>query len=384
MNLRVYFHCVDRLDAYQDDVVVLADGLRQLGAEVFGNCNYWQRSTEPDDWLVRYDPRTNPADCDIVVVSSAWSRWIDDDFKIHERSLPDGLFAPGRRYRTAYVDYDDGYATSTWRPEYRAFDAIFRAKYNRRCFHPANQHPWVLGLNSRMLEMTTGAPPWTERKPEVLINFGASHPYAHSARTKAAPPFIAASQGHYRLNEQRDDLSVPPTDPYDLLMWRQTQHRHSRSYYERLKASRAIAAFCGELIPPAPHYPRYLVGGRKARFSRQWYETLALFDPRPARLIQWDSWRFWEGLAAGCLVFNLDLPHYGVQLPVMPQHLVHYVAVRPDNVREVFVALASDPGLPERIAAQGRAWALENYSPRALARRFLDTMLGNSVNRRES
>ena len=378
MNPRVYFYCVDRADAYQDDVVVLADGLRQIGVQVSGNCNYWQQSIEPDDWLIQTTSSADPDDADVVVVSSAWSRWIDDDFKIHERPLPEKLFAPGRCYRTAYVDYDDGYATSTWRPEYRPFDAIFRAKYNRRCFHPDNQHPWVLGLNSRMLAMTAGSPPWSERKREVLINFGASHPYAHTARTTAAPPFMAAAQGVFSLNEQRDDLSVPPTDPYDLLMWRQTQHRHSRAYYERLKSAQAIAAFCGDIIPPAPFYPRYLVGGGRARLSRRWYEALAKIDSRPSRLIQWDSWRFWEGLAAGCLVFNLDLAHYGVQLPVMPQHLEHYVAIRPENAAEVFATLARSPGLAEKIASQGRTWALEHYSPAALARRFLDTMLGGT------
>jgi len=374
MKPLVYFYCVNRQDAYQDDVVVLADGLRQLGARVVGNCDYWQRSPEPGDWLVRADPQIRPEDCDIVVLSSAWSRWIDDSFKVQELPLPPELFAPGRRYRTAYIDFDDGYATSTWQPAYRAFDAIFRAKYNRRCFHPANQQPWVLGLNTRMIKMTEGAPAWADRKREVLINFGASHPYAHTARTKAGPPFIAATKGHFALNDRRDDLTVPPTDPYDLLMWRQTQRRHSRSYYERLKSAQAIAAFCGDLIPAAPFYPRYLVGGRRARINRAFYDALDLVDPRPLRLIQWDSWRFWEGLAAGCLVFNLDLPHYGVVLPVMPEPMVHYVPVRPDNMTEVLNRLMAEPGLAERIATQGHAWALEHYSPRALAQRFLDEM----------
>lgn len=32
---RVYFYCRDNVNAYQDDVVVLAEGLRELGVEVF-------------------------------------------------------------------------------------------------------------------------------------------------------------------------------------------------------------------------------------------------------------------------------------------------------------------------------------------------------------
>lgn len=372
---RVYFYCRDRADAYQDDVVVLAQGLRELGAGVFGNCNYW-RETPGGDPLVRTVPQVGPADCDIVAVAGAWSRWIDSDFKVHESPLPAGLFAPGRRYRTAYLDLDDGYETKSWRPEYRAFDAIFRAKYNRRCFHPANHRPWVLGINQRMLDMTAGAPPWRERRREVLVNFGASHSFEHSARAEAGPPFVRAAQAHFAINDRRDDLKTPPADAYDRLMWEQTQHRHSRAYYERVKSAQAVVAFCGEFIPPAPFHPRYLAGGGRARLSRRCYDALAHLDPRPPRLIQWDSWRFWEALAAGCLVFNLDLPHYGVQLPVMPRHLEEYVAVRPDNCGEVFAELARDPGLAERIATQGRAWALEHYSPAALARRFIEALLG--------
>ena len=107
---------------------------------------------------------------------------------------------------------------------------------------------------------------------------------------------------------------------------------------------------------------------------RTLFTGLGRVDPRPPRSIQWDSWRFWEGLAAGCLVFNIDLPYYGVQLPVMPEPFVHYVPVRINNAREVVAHLAQTPGLAEQIAARGRAWALEHYSPAALAKRFLDLL----------
>ena len=62
-----------------------------------------------------------------------------------------------------------------------------------------------------------------------------------------------------------------------------------RAYYERLKAAQAVVAFCGELIPPAPFRPRYLVGGRRAKLNRWFYDSLASLDSRPPRLIQWES-----------------------------------------------------------------------------------------------
>jgi hypothetical protein len=373
---RVYFYCRDNPHAYQGDIVVLAEGLRELGVEVFGNCNYWRRSTSRDDWLVRHEPSVRHDDCDVVVVSYIWSRWINTDFRVYEALLPENLFAPDRRYRTAYLDLEDGYYSCGFHPACRSFDIVFRAQYNHRCFHPANHRPWVLGLSQRMLDCTAGVRPWSERHPDLLVNFNASHPYIHQARAMMEKRFTPVASRHFAINRERDDLTVPPADPWDRLMWEQTQHRHSRQYYDRLCRSQVVAAFCGELIPPAPFAPPFLVGGRRAKLSRALYEILGSVDPRPRRLIQWDSWRFWEALAAGCLVFNFDLPHYGVQLPTMPANFVHYIGVRPDNVGEAFARLEREPELAARIAAQGRNWALQQYSPASLARRFLDAFAG--------
>ncbi|HVU34458.1 MAG TPA: hypothetical protein VHE61_13565 [Opitutaceae bacterium] len=374
MTGRVYIYCRDNPDAYQDDVVVLAEGLQALGVEVFGNCNYWRRSPAPDDWLLRFDPRVKPADCDIVVVSYCWVRWLDREFRIHASPLPEGLFAHGRRYRTAYVDLDDGYLTPSWRPEFRAFDVVFRAKYNRACFHPSNHRPWALGYTSRVVQSIGRVPPWEERHRSLLVNFNASHPYIHPARALMEAKFTPVAARHFEIDRTRDDLSVAPSDPTERLRWDQTQRRHSQSYYDRLGRAQAAAAFCGELIPPRPFQPSYLVGGRKARLRRAVYEVLAHFDSAPPRLIQWDSWRFWEALVAGCAVFNFELPHFGVELPVMPENFVHYIGVRPDNVTAVFQRLDADPALLGRIASRGRAWTMEHYSPGAVAKRFLTSL----------
>jgi hypothetical protein len=98
---------------------------------------------------------------------------------------------------------------------------------------------------------------------------------------------------------------------------------------------------------------------------------LALIDPRPERIVQWDSWRFWESLAAGCAVFNIDLDRYGALLPVMPEKDRHYFGVNLDRPGDLIDRIAGEPGALERVAAEGRRWAVANYSPAAMARRFL-------------
>jgi hypothetical protein len=375
---QVYFYCRNEEGNLQEDVIALAEGLNALGIRHYSNTNYWQQSTAPGDYLLRHDPAVTPDDCDVVVVSYTWPSWINPDtYRVDLRPLPEGLFKPGRRYRTVYMDSHDGYRTVSWQPEFRQFDLILRAKLNRRAWHPANMRPWVLGLNNRILDATAGAPPFAERAQTMLVNFGASHPYPHGTRDVAARTFEPQIARCMSLDRTKDNLQTPPADPFDALMWRQTGHRFSRAYYERLKHSQAVACFCGDMIPAAPFADpdRYLVGGGRARLRRMLFELLDRADPRPRRAVQWDSFRFWEALAAGCAVFNIDLAYYGVALPVMPVNGEHYIGVRFDAVKDTVDRIAGDPGLLARVAEQGRAWALEHYAPRALAARMLDWSL---------
>ena len=117
-----------------------------------------------------------------------------------------------------------------------------------------------------------------------------------------------------------------------------------------------------------------LVGGNKAKLRRKFYRFISAFDSRPDRIVQWDSFRFWETLAAGSVTFHLDLERYGVTLPVMPQNWVHYIGVDLEKPEVTMDRLRSDPGQLATIAANGRAWALQHYAPRATATRFLSLL----------
>ena len=378
----VYFYCREEEGNLQEDVIALAEGFGALSIRHFGNVNYWRQSTTPGDYLIRHDPAVSADDCDLVVVSYTWPSWIDpNDYRTRRRPLPEGLFKRGRRYRTVYMDSHDGYRTVSWEPDFRQFDLILRAKLNERAWHPDNMKPWVLGLNRRILDAAAGGREFSERARKLLVNFGASHPYSHGTREVAASAFEPKIGRVLPIDRTKDDLSTPPDDPYDALMWRQTGRRFSRSYYERLKSTQAVACFCGDMIPPAPflNSDQYLVGGNRARLRRLVYEAAARFDPRPRRAIQWDSFRFWESLAAGCAAFNIDLPRYGVTLPVMPVNWEHYIGIDFDRVDEAVDRIIADPGILERVAAAGQQWACTHYSPKALAERVLSWTLAMGV-----
>ncbi len=371
---RVYFYCCPEPTNLQDDIIILAEGLRDLGVPFYASEDYWRESLAGDDFLFRRTPDVKPDDCDVVVLPYTWFNWVVLGApRPIRREVPPGLFKAGRRYRTVYMDTNDGLRTVSWEPSFRQFDLILRTKYCRRAWSPGNLRPWVLGLSNRMIRMTAGSPPFAERNPTLLVNFGASHSFPHGARLRSHERFDPAIRRVLELDATRDDLSVPPAGAYDRLMWEQTNHRHCRGYYDRLKFSQAVSCFCGELIPPMPWRDpaQLMVGGRKAKLKRALFSFLGRLDPRPERIVQWDSWRFWEALAAGCAAFNLDLERYGALLPVMPEKGRHYFGVNVDRPEPVVDRIADDPGSLGRVAAAGREWALAHYSPAAMATRFL-------------
>src|ERR1041384_4867313 len=157
---RIYFYCCNDDGNLQEDVITLAEGFRQLGVPYFANCDYWQQSSTPGDYLYRANAEVTPQDCDVVVVSYTWPYWIRmTTFDLVRRPLPAGLFTKGRRYRTVYMDSHDGHRTVSWEPEFRKFDLILRCKLNGRAWHPENMRPWVLGFTNRIIQATSGAPP---------------------------------------------------------------------------------------------------------------------------------------------------------------------------------------------------------------------------------
>ncbi|MFP5208347.1 MAG: glycosyltransferase [Acidobacteriota bacterium] len=375
----VYFYCQNEQGNLQEDVITLAEGFRELGVPFHGNCDYWLQSTDPGDFLIKHDPHVLPDDCDIVVVSYTWPFWVRmRTFDVVRHPLPNGLFRPGRKYATVFMDNHDGYRTISWEPEFRQFDVILRTKFNRRAWQPENMQPWAYGLNNRIIQATSGAAAFSRRRKSILVNFGASHPTPHTTRIVARTRLLRRLNGTLAIDDTMDDLSKEPCQPYDSLMWQQTGGRFSRDYYERLKCTQLVAAFCGDIIPPAPNRPEaYLLGGGRAALRQRLYWALSRFDRRAPRAVGADSFRFWEAMAAGCAVVNIDLEHYGVQLPVMPVNGKHYFGVDFARIDELVEVLRSEPDQIERVAAAGNAWANEHYSPKATAERFLGIMVSD-------
>ena len=84
--------------------------------------------------------------------------------------------------------------------------------------------------------------------------------------------------------------------------------------------------------------------------------------------------------ADGVEVINgrVDLEKYGCVLPIMPVNGKHYIGIDIKNVDKLEALLSENAKMPKEasllgeIAANGREFVLENYTPRKVAERLLD------------
>ena len=361
---RVFFYCSEQ--AFQHLSIGIAEGFKELGIPFYSNINYWKTSPEREEYLFNHDPSVSPDNCSVVVLSYQWFN--------HNSDFPENLFHAERKYITVYLDDMDG--PTIWNPELRAFDFVFRTHYNRRSPNPSNCIPWVFGLSNRILKETSTQPEFQDRNRNLLFNFRNDHELLDVSHLWLRVPqgLIKIDQGvlssEYPLrrivrdrflplirqillvDDKVDNFETHPADSYHYLQWTQTGHRHYPNYYQRLGKSAACACFGGWMVPN-PLAGENLV---------EW----------------WDSWRFWESLAAGCVTFHVDFDKYGISLPVMPENWRHYVGIDLDNIQDTVDRIANDPEILARISLEGRRWAIENYSPVPTALRFLET-LGFSV-----
>ena len=343
---------------FQDLIVNLATGFKQLGIKYYASNDYWRISPKSDRSLIEATPEVTHHDCDIVVLERQW----------YEKNgcLPEGLFAPSRQYKTVYLDCNDGTRTPAWLPEFQHFDFIFKTHYSNHTKYPDNFYPWAFGLSQRVLRQLEEQIPWAEKQSRILVNFR-NQKYSHSLRGYIQKTFVPQIEKLMTINTASDDQTAFPQEPYHYLRWAQTGRRHYPNYYQRLKESQACACFGGFFL--GPWYT-----DNHDRGSYYLARIISKLGIKTNRISQWDSWRFWESMAAGCVTFHVDFAKYGFNLPVMPENWRHYIGIDLDNIAEAIERIVEEPEVLARISAEGRTWAIDNYGPKASALRFLETV----------
>lgn len=336
---------------YQHRSLALAEGLSELGIPVFANINYWRPDSDSSDTIFRCDVGVTPEDCAIVVAEHVY---FDE-----ENRLPPCFFDSRRKFRTVYIDASDGWRTPALALYSHGADLVLKCHYSARFDYGPHVKPWAFGLSRRIINAVANRAITESRSMTIVSNFRVTHPVRKCANDR----FLPRLSGLFEI-DGNDDSKLPDS-AYDRLMWEQSGRRHNPSYFKRLLGSSACSAFGGYFVPA---FSRSL-DSLPLRAACKMIDKLSLTTHSIA---QFDSWRFWESLVAGCLTFHVDLSRYGCVLPVMPDNGKHYFGIDLAKCKEEADRVLDSLALFPAIAAHGKRWAMDHYSPVATARRFLD------------
>ncbi len=355
--MKVYFislpHGPAEESGYQHELVAIAEGLKELGIEPLGNINYWLQSTAPNDWLIKeYHPQSLD-EFDAVVFTGTLIHYKG------EHLLPPEIYSPTRRFKTMMIDSGDGFVTLGYEPRFRQLDFIFKTHYCDKYTYPENFVPWQFGLTNRIIQSVKPLP-FAERSNSVLSNFRVIH-HLRNWVEEISQKYIYPL---YPKNNETDAMASPPLTDIDLLNWTQTGRRHHPGYYKRLGETKICNAVGGWLQKDI-----FTKKGFINKVFRRLDKIVPLFPWD--RIVQYDSWRFWESLASGCCTLHVDLEKYNAHLPVMPVNGKHYIGIDLQNPEKA-IAMLKDEKQLEMISENARAWVLENYSPLATAKRFIE------------
>ncbi len=357
--MKIYFLCYPQgppdKAGYQHQVVGLAEGLKEHGIEFFSNINYWKIRPGSNEYLLNAKPDHHYEDFDVVVVNSMFYDYGREDL------LPEQIFSKKRKFKLVFIDRSDGYITPGFLPKIRNADLVLKSHYNRKYTYPENFVPWQFGLSNRIISSLNPLP-FDDRQNEILVNYRVQH----NVRNLAEKKVMGEVCKHLKRNSDVDSFDERPDGEYDRLYWEQTGRRHSPAYYKRLERSKACAAFGGtlqnSLTAKQNIFSKYL-GKVDYRYNFLKHD----------RVYQYDSWRFWESLASGCVTLHLDFDKYGAVIPEMPQNDKHYLGIDLSDLKNTKKRIAQIDRYKD-ISHYGREWVLKYYTPKIIAARFLNLL----------
>ncbi len=341
--------------AYQQDIVVIAEGLSAMGHECIGNTDYWPTGFQTGEFVIKGAPAERAFDSSLVIVS--WMFYINNG-----NYLPDILHALKNKVPLVFTDMADGYCTPSFKKEFRIFDKVLKCHYNQSFHHPANMVPWCFGISNRYLN-TIRAIPFSEKKKEVLWNFRISH----GLREKAYKEVLPVIEDFVEVNRAVDDFNTfTDESTEEFFWWKNSGQRHNLGYFERLANSKIVACFGGGLIS------RWSSNSFRDKAIRK---VMNLFGDSQNRFVyQWDSYRLWESFTAGAVVLHYNLEEWGATFPTEIRSGVHYLGIGTGDSAGYLKDLINDETRLKSLAEQGRQHALDNYTPVPSAKRLLRLM----------
>lgn len=344
---------------------VLAEGLDLLGHECYGEAAKMRPSVDSPA-IIRESPgQTTLLSSDVIIVDSHLSLFTDLEnelkrlFSLTKRNIP-----------IVFIDESDGLRTPGFGKHARACDFVLKSHFNRKMKYPGSFVPWQFGISKRMMDAIHPLPV-QKRKAAIAVNFRVKH-QLRDYMNHLVLPII---HDYWETDTTTDNNKPEEFSPNDQFLFHQARGRHNPFYYQRISRNMAMAAYGGVFCLPFGNHDKYT-----AKICRVINHTIPLF--KYDRIRQWDSWRFWESMLAGCITLHVDLEKFGCLMPVMPLNFHDYIGIDPyhPQIFKDWIGAAMDerkkgsPRLLENMSAASRDFVIKNYAPPVVAERFLDLL----------
>lgn len=303
---------------YQQTSVIFATGLKHADIDFSASCNYY--SDISGNYLLKKGVPTK-----------------DTKFVVTDRP---------EEYRSELVEFlKKGIkiiifdSKDEWiRNKSTEFIGICHAYFMTTCTVKMKKvHPLTFTISEPLFAEVCPASNWKTRNNSIVVAHRVTN---HSVRNYVLS-YYAKSKSPVTIY---DDKFANPTDLSELHTWSMTGRRFSIKYLTFLKKHKFIDAHGG-------------------------YFT----DPSLKSIVQWDSWKFWEGFICGCVVISADLDYYNIQLPCKLTPYKHYIPIRYNDIENSYKKMfeLSDDQL-ESIALEGQAYVLSNYTSQKVTQYILD------------
>ncbi len=322
--------CTDS-GAFSYATFCLADGLAQLGVPVYANVDGVHESTSFAFQATLNSERLKNSYCVVFDIHGAcdlFPNTIKHLNPIHERTV-------------ALCMHDNiaNFMVTGGIP-------LFCTHENKFLTLEGLRIPIGFGISRKLLENSQYIPPFSARAKSVLNSF---HPSLHQD-VRACMEFLLLPnlQKHLQIERRHTD--------------------EQNSFWQLLRQSSFSLCYGGMFVQDLRRSPFFM----SIETVRDFWAHIQC--QCSTVITRWDSWRFWESLACGCVTIHLDFDRYGFKLPVMPENWKHYIGIDLANAKQDVERIMDEWPCMKEIAWNGRLWALEHYSPIAVARRFLETV----------
>ena len=210
---------------------------------------------------------------------------------------------------------------------------------------PGQRIPWAYGLPQNLMAMPTNS----SRKEAFLANFRPS--FNQSLRQALDLSFVSLLAKEFEVDKNLTSSS---------------------EYFARLSNCLGCLSYGGTFEQDLTLNPNFANNPFYIHPDGAYVSPLNFKFHKETVILRWDSWRIWEAFACGALVIQPNMEKYGFLWPETPQDRVHYVGIDLEKPQECVEYLRDNRDKLFQIAQAGQAWARENYSPQAVARRFLN------------